>query len=1101
MAATEDKENVAPTSSDPLQHKGSSPARPPGGRKGRSKSIGPGDIEKSQSAKQDLKNRRKSAFVPASRSIISTEDEKAARQAARRKTLANRRVSFAPEATLHTWDVIEFMRDPTTSTDSSDQTRRTSNITRSSNGAVRSPMQSWDAMEPSSTPPECDDGSERMLRSPVPAQQKKQRRRSSGIPPMNFNNPDDMESSSVMSGSSDVSGSEDDEEGDEEDATGTAMSLDASDQSLQSIESGSSTSSSLTQRLRQAAETAGTRGIEYDEYGEGAEGTMSMEIAAEEITNAFKPWAQDGPAETAGSASLDQENVNPFSSAFKGQIASGYVSRPSTIAEEDTEDMSMDVTRAVGGITKARTRQQASSPMSDTTMEMTRVIGGIVKPQARLPGSSPADDATMDFTQAVGKIHSVGQKRRRSTTDTGSPGAAAPAPTKRTRRSSVARSSMGDDTMDLTMPVGGIQEAAPTRAERRRSVRRRSSGIVSEKDDATMDFTQAVGSIKPAAAAPTEHTASSFDENEELTMELTTVLGGIRAGIEGAPPQSPHPTTPQKAVSPVRDAANTTPKDQERFRDAPDSGPKKLLTPIFQKQSSRSAEKSRSSDRRRQTISPAKVSWTGLVFDEQREPEEAVEARYATVAETGPWSAKNVSYPKLPAEPQANISPVKETPPRTPPSHSHIVQQQLDAQLQPSPIVDKILRSTPARPPPAPRSAQKETSPKPEARNALLDSIRLLSTPRKETLKALTPNKSAVKAGSPVKATTPRLRGTPRAPAHVVTSPARQLSDDLLRLSPGKQQQPAPKIHLQSFLEDAGIRFMDLTATKRRLTTAPTPSKTRSARSSQGGTEADPEITLATAIMTAACTQPEHDMYQHACHELKHYISEGKKFIKQLEADAYEDTPPLLQAYVQAAPGRKAELDAQMRDMKTNARLRSREMWYAWRSQLMEDLMKGLSGIGEGLLRDDEAISRVEEVVRGILPEMLERESALRQEAERLERAVAATATTEEQKAKLKEARERLVEVDNEVEEKRRMLEALQKQSQRQDEALIDLEDNKAKFTAAIREAERVRESCRGVSLDEISRLKGTSRCSTPVSLCHYTDMPARINRQPRRDL
>ena len=37
------------------------------------------------------------------------------RRAARRKSLANRRVSFAPEATLHTWSVVELAEDSTTS--------------------------------------------------------------------------------------------------------------------------------------------------------------------------------------------------------------------------------------------------------------------------------------------------------------------------------------------------------------------------------------------------------------------------------------------------------------------------------------------------------------------------------------------------------------------------------------------------------------------------------------------------------------------------------------------------------------------------------------------------------------------------------------------------------------------------------------------------------------------------------------------------------------------------------------------------------------------------------------------------------------------------
>ena len=119
MAATEDKENLAPqTSSDPLQQKPSllSPRR--SGRKGRSKSIGPGSLEEPEPPKISAKDRRKSAFVPATKSILSKNEE--SEKAARRKSMMNRRVSFAPEATLHTWDIVEYAKDHTTSTDDTD---------------------------------------------------------------------------------------------------------------------------------------------------------------------------------------------------------------------------------------------------------------------------------------------------------------------------------------------------------------------------------------------------------------------------------------------------------------------------------------------------------------------------------------------------------------------------------------------------------------------------------------------------------------------------------------------------------------------------------------------------------------------------------------------------------------------------------------------------------------------------------------------------------------------------------------------------------------------------------------------------------------------
>ena len=85
------------------------------------------------------------------------EKEIMSRRDARRKSLANRRVSFAPEATLHTWDVVVEYQDSTTSSNSTNSTRRASSI---SGGPVGSPHSqaagppSSDPSEPPSTPPE-----------------------------------------------------------------------------------------------------------------------------------------------------------------------------------------------------------------------------------------------------------------------------------------------------------------------------------------------------------------------------------------------------------------------------------------------------------------------------------------------------------------------------------------------------------------------------------------------------------------------------------------------------------------------------------------------------------------------------------------------------------------------------------------------------------------------------------------------------------------------------------------------------------------------------------------------------------------------------------
>ncbi|KAL8948796.1 MAG: hypothetical protein Q9222_005041 [Ikaeria aurantiellina] len=384
------------------------------------------------------------------------EKSTAARKDARRKSLANRRVSFAPEATLHTWDVVELPEDSTTSSASGNSTRRASGLSAmaiSPSTQLRSPLPSSDPTEPPSTPPTQDKQSQPKA---SPAHQRdlhqKKRRRSSGIPPMNFNNPEEF-SSSPCSGSSvasedtgnqafitaDEGESSDSDDKDLVEDESTVTGIDNDDVTAQSALSarssgGSSTGSSgrLDEMLRQAARQAGTQ--EYDEHGD-----ITMEMADDEVTNAFQPWVKNGknmPQSIGNPSALqDQENINPFSPEFRlGAEAQAH----------DGEDGgTMDITQAIGSILPNRATSQVSS---DKSRRRSEVSGG----------------------------------RRRSSGIR--------------RRSSGASSAYGDETMDLTTAIGGIQD---NRAETK-------SGQIA--------------SLKPP---------SSDDEDEELTMELTTVLGGV----------------------------------------------------------------------------------------------------------------------------------------------------------------------------------------------------------------------------------------------------------------------------------------------------------------------------------------------------------------------------------------------------------------------------------------------------------------------------------------------------------------------------------------------------------------------------------------------
>jgi kinetochore protein Spc7/SPC105 len=451
------------------------------------------------------------------------EKEVISRRDARRKSLANRRVSFAPEATLHTWDVVVEYQDSTTSSNSTSSTRRASSLSEKSTGSPHTGPPSSDPSDPPSTPPEQIE-EETIVASPEPQRDlhQKKRRRSSGIPPMNFNNPDDEGfSSSPFSGDSGSDGAEAVDEQDDDASNsnsdsgddGTMMSIDGgetTDMSIASVKSGDSTGSStrLEEALRQAARQAGTQGIDFDENGDSE---MAEE---EEVVASFAPWGKASSVQNLESQQ-DQENVNPFSPAFKAQVPR------EEDQQSDGDDMTMDMTQAVGGI--------HSGPKADEdemSMDVTRAFGGIIPNEAQKSTS--------------GRRKSAAPNRRQSTR----------------RRSSGDGSVMEDETMDLTMAIGGIQQsqdetiskddedmsmefttvlggvlpqANPSTRARRQSVagnqkssRRNRESIDSSAGDETMDMTVAIGGIMPSIA-------EAYTAEQDLTagMDMTTALGGI----------------------------------------------------------------------------------------------------------------------------------------------------------------------------------------------------------------------------------------------------------------------------------------------------------------------------------------------------------------------------------------------------------------------------------------------------------------------------------------------------------------------------------------------------------------------------------------------
>ena len=417
-------------------------------------------------------------------------------------------------------------------------------------------MPSSDASEPPSTPPE---QIEELQVAASPAHQRdlhqKKRRRSSAIPPMNFNNPDEF-SSSPYSGASDDTGTQTfvtaDEDSDSSSSNDndlvqdeTVTGVDGDDNTIRST-GGSSTESSsrLEAALQQAAKQAGTQGIDYDEHGD-----ITMEMADDEVTAAFKPWMKKGKyvPQVVGhpSALQDQENLNPFSPAFKANMNS-------QIPEE--EDGTMEMTQAVGRILPSTEDDQASpkprkrksiisngrrnsvgrrrssgdgSVFGDETMDLTTAIGGIKENQTSAQDKDKSDhsgeddeELTMEFTSVIGGVVQPNNRYsslmddelvKRQLLQDGS------------RRESMD-SSNNEEDMDITFAAGGI---LPSITERTEPNEDQTQGI-------DMDITTAVGAILP------DQLSTGNKAEAKILMEQETDVGQLSGSpFFGTPRQKP----------------------------------------------------------------------------------------------------------------------------------------------------------------------------------------------------------------------------------------------------------------------------------------------------------------------------------------------------------------------------------------------------------------------------------------------------------------------------------------------------------------------------------------------------------------------------------
>ncbi|KAF5595453.1 spindle pole body [Fusarium subglutinans] len=361
--------------------------------------------------------------------------------------------------------------------------------------------------------------------------------------------------------------------------------------------------------------------------------------------------------------------------------------------------------------------------------------------------------------------------------------------------------------------------------------------------------------------------------------------------------------------------------------------------------------------------------------------------------------------------------------------------------------------------------------------------VRLQQPPSKEETtgrlnysfrQSLQPNTATPTLSSPEKpdaATTPRHQGRFKEVeddrvGHQVNfdeTPIRD-AEQLEEEAEAETDQDGDRIHLQDFLNMTSIRFMELTTTKRRHTQAP-------------GTldngflgDGEEDLSLERCVVAGACTVPMLELYQHSCRELKKYISEGRRIVKEIETDTFEENPPLFKEYMAATPEIKTLMDKQFMNVKNHARLLSKAMWYEWRMKLQEGLKEGLSGIDDGMETDKELLDKQKSLLDSVLPAIVARYKSLLEESNNLEEVARELADCDP--TDLEAARDELASLNEDVKYKKKRIAELREQFQASEIEVEDLITQKQNCVDEIAESEKIREECRGWTSTEVNSLK-----------------------------
>src|SRR5204862_294457 len=141
--------------------------------------------------------------------------------------------------------------------------------------------------------------------------------------------------------------------------------------------------------------------------------------------------------------------------------------------------------------------------------------------------------------------------------------------------------------------------------------------------------------------------------------------------------------------------------------------------------------------------------------------------------------------------------------------------------------------------------------------------------------------------------------------------------------------------------------------------------------------------------------------------------SEGRRIVREIENETFEENPPLFREYVSASPEIRVLMDNQFKNVKTHARLLSKAMWYDWRMKLRDGLKEGLQKTADDMDEDEKILQQKQDLLDSVLPALIEMHDGLEKETGNLELFVRELADCDPEE--LRSAREELVNLDEDI--------------------------------------------------------------------------------------